>query len=235
MPTLLAISPHLDDAVFSAGGTLAQRAHEGWNVIIATCFTGNVSKAQGFALACQLDKGIAADIDYMALRRAEDREACRFLGATTVHLALLEAPHRGYQDVKALFGSRLALDEVKMQLQGELARLVEYFHPDAIFAPAAIGNHVDHWVVRDCVAELIRQGLLVSSSVRLWSDWPYVDKVTKFSDTLSEIMPITNRDIALKIAASSAYVSQIGFQFGSLEAMKDRIAGIRTETFWHVN
>ena len=72
MTTLLALSPHLDDAVFSAGATLFRAARRGWRVVVATIFTGNVAQPTGFALACQLDKGLAADVDYMALRRAED-------------------------------------------------------------------------------------------------------------------------------------------------------------------
>ncbi|RZM10665.1 MAG: PIG-L family deacetylase, partial [Sphingomonas sp.] len=61
---LLAISPHLDDAAFSAGGLLASCVDQGWAVTVATCFTGNVAHPTGFALACQLDKGLTADIDY---------------------------------------------------------------------------------------------------------------------------------------------------------------------------
>jgi LmbE family N-acetylglucosaminyl deacetylase len=34
--TLLAISPHLDDAVFSVGATIAQASRQGWRTIIAT-------------------------------------------------------------------------------------------------------------------------------------------------------------------------------------------------------
>ena len=33
------ISPHIDDAIFSCGGTIAQLAHQG-NVLILNIFTG---------------------------------------------------------------------------------------------------------------------------------------------------------------------------------------------------
>ena len=58
---MLAVSPHLDDAVFSAGGTLAGHALDGDDVTVVTCFTGNVARPQGFALACQLDKGLSPE------------------------------------------------------------------------------------------------------------------------------------------------------------------------------
>ncbi|MCH2488188.1 MAG: PIG-L family deacetylase, partial [Erythrobacter sp.] len=92
MSRVLAISPHLDDAVFSAGGTLAEHAMAGDEVTVLTCFTGNVPEPTGFALACQLDKGLAPDIDYMALRRDEDHDACAKIGATALHWPFLEAP-----------------------------------------------------------------------------------------------------------------------------------------------
>jgi hypothetical protein len=92
----LALSPHLDDAAFSCGGTLARLAEAGWRVVVATLFTRSVPDPTGFALACQLDKGLGPEVDYMALRRAEDRDAMRALGAEARWLDLPEAPHRRY-------------------------------------------------------------------------------------------------------------------------------------------
>ena len=80
MPTALALSPHLDDAAFSCGGLLASLAREGWHVVMATLFTASVADPTGFALACQLDKGLPAEVDYMALRRAEDVRAAAEAG-----------------------------------------------------------------------------------------------------------------------------------------------------------
>ena len=71
-PVALALSPHLDDAVFSCGGTLARLAGAGWRVVVATLFAASVPDPTGFALACQTDKGLAPDVDYLALRRDED-------------------------------------------------------------------------------------------------------------------------------------------------------------------
>ena len=86
MSTALAISPHLDDAVFSAGGTLAHLATAGWRVVMATVFTASVPEPKGFALACQLDKGLSPEVDYMGLRRDEDLTAADELGVEAVHL-----------------------------------------------------------------------------------------------------------------------------------------------------
>ena len=80
MPSALFVSPHLDDVAFSCAGTAIRMAQEGWEVTVATVFTQSVLHPKGFALACQLDKGLGADEDYMALRRAEDRVFCNRAG-----------------------------------------------------------------------------------------------------------------------------------------------------------
>lgn len=103
MPAALALSPHLDDAAFSCGGTLHRLAQAGWDVTMATLFTGSVRDPQGFALACQTDKGLGPQVDYMALRRDEDAAAARSLGIVARHLPFREAPHRGYGSAPELF------------------------------------------------------------------------------------------------------------------------------------
>ncbi len=90
------VSPHLDDAVFSMGGLMAALAEEGHELHLITCFTRSVPDPSGFALACQLDKGLSAEVDYMALRRQEDVVACQQLSVQPHWLDLPEAPHRGY-------------------------------------------------------------------------------------------------------------------------------------------
>ena len=88
-PRVVAVSPHLDDAAFSAGALLAGLAAAGADVCVVTVFTASVPEPRGFALACQTDKGIAPEVDYMALRRAEDDAAVAALGAPVHLLAAL--------------------------------------------------------------------------------------------------------------------------------------------------
>ena len=105
MRRAVAVSPHLDDAAFSAGGVLAGLAAAGWDVALVTVFTATVPEPTGFALACQTDKGFGPEVDYMALRRDEDHAAAAVLGlGEVVHLPLPEAPHRGYGSPAELFG-----------------------------------------------------------------------------------------------------------------------------------
>ncbi|CAL9610279.1 hypothetical protein SUDANB58_05620 [Streptomyces sp. enrichment culture] len=214
--TAVAISPHLDDAVFSAGGVLALLARTGWRVRVVTCFTASVDDPRPFALSTQLDKGLPADVDYMALRRAEDGAAQRRLGALApVHLPLPEAPHRGYDSPSELFAPPRPDDTV----EAELRRLLRpHLAPaDLVLAPRAIGGHVDHLLTARAAA-----ATSPSSRIGWWRDLPYAAR-TPPSGTGSwrgvpegadEVTVDIGAVLADKIDAARCYTTQLGFQFG---------------------
>ena len=224
MPRLLAVSPHLDDAVFSAGGTLALRAREGWDVAVATCFTLSVPDPQGFALACQLDKGLGPEVDYMSLRRKEDRHACAAIGATARHLPFPEAPHRGYASAPALFAGVRPDDGIADALAAALRDLVAELRPDLILGPAGIGNHADHLIVRDLLL-----GAPWAAPLRLWDDWPYADRGEHVAGDI--VVPLDAEARRAKAAGARAYRSQLGFQFGGADVLDERLGRIWSERF----
>lgn len=224
--TVLAVSPHLDDAAFSAGGTLATLARRG-SVVVASVFTASVADPRGFALACQLDKGLGPGVDYMALRRAEDRAACAALGAEPLHLPFREAPHRGYDSTAALFAAIRPDDRVDEELAPALQALVDALAPDLILAPQAIGAHVDHVQV---VRALDR--LALPAPVLWWRDYPYTVRsdtpkqpwAARFGGLAEIAAPLDAAAADAKRRACEAYVSQLGFQFGGVGALRRRLA-----------
>lgn len=231
--TALAVSPHLDDAVFSAGATLAGLARDGWRVLVATLFTGNVARPAVFALECQTSKGIPAHVDYMALRRDEDRAACAAIGAEPIHLPLLEAPHRGYASAPALFASVRADDEAHATVPDTLATLFADTVPDLLLAPRAIGSHVDHVITYEAMRSL-------GSSIEtwFWRDWPYHDRPDApdpFAADLHALPEHFGPDDphlrAAKRTALHAYASQLGFQFGGPHALDSALARAPAEHF----
>jgi LmbE family N-acetylglucosaminyl deacetylase len=216
---VLAVSPHLDDATFSVGGTLAALTASGHEVTVVTCFTASVPEPAGFALACQLDKGLPADVDYLALRRAEDAAAMAVLGATAVHLGLPEAPHRGYTSAADLFTGVHEGDDVWRSLTAALER----HDADLWLAPQALGGHVDHVQVLRAVARLDRP-------VLWWRDSPYVlhDAAAlpdpELPDGLAEVrLP---QDLDRRADACACYPTQLGFQFGGVEEMRTALTGL---------
>jgi LmbE family N-acetylglucosaminyl deacetylase len=218
MPIALALSPHLDDAAFSCGGLLALLTDAGWTVCMATAFTRTVLPAQGFALACQLDKGLSPEVDYMALRRAEDRDAAAILGVSPRHLDLLEAPHRGYEAAPALFGPVREEDEVWRPLATLVAALVDELRPDLVLAPQGLGGHVDH---RQTIRAVLH--IMPAGRVLWYRDTPYAirDRGAAPDPALPPLPPATMTlppaQLDRKVAASCAYRSQVGFQFGGAE------------------
>lgn len=224
MPLALALSPHLDDAAFSAGATLAGLAEAGWGVVVATVFTASFPNPAGFALACQTDKGLPPEADYMAIRRAEDARACAILGAQPIWLELAEAPHRGYHSAAALFAEPHAEDAVHRDAATAIAPLLEMLRPDLLLAPQAIGGHVDH-------VQLVRavQDLDVEVPVLWWRDFPYAARADTprrpYESTLAHLPEtVMQGDATRRHAACAAYATQLGYQFGGPEGLRQAFA-----------
>lgn len=236
MPTALALSPHLDDAAFSCGGMLATLANAGWRVVMSTVFTGSVPDPTGFALACQTDKGLAPEVDYMALRRAEDVAAARALGISLPrHMSLHEAPHRGYGSVPELFASLREDDGIADDIAAAISGLIEELQPDLILAPQGVGGHVDHLQV---ICALRSLGL--ATPALWWRDFPYTVRTddpkepmrATFASLPTWEIEVSPEAEAAKFAACSAYASQLGFQFGGIDGLRERLGqNASTERF----
>ncbi|MCU1692505.1 MAG: LmbE family protein [Frankiales bacterium] len=201
---VVAVSPHLDDAAFSVGGVLARLADAGHDVAVVTCLTATVPDPQGFALACQTDKGLGPEVDYMAVRRAEDVAAMARLGVRHVHLPLPEAPHRGYDSPAALFAGIRPDDDLDLSVLSGL-------DADVLLAPQGLGGHVDHLQVVRAVAALGRP-------TAWWRDAPYVLRAPDAPP--SPDLPAGLRPLRLpgdadrRADACACYVTQLPFQFG---------------------
>ncbi|WP_225412089.1 PIG-L deacetylase family protein [Stigmatella hybrida] len=217
MSTALFLSPHLDDVAFSCGGTLARLKARRWKIILATVFTRSVSRPTGFALACQTSKGLSPDVDYMALRRAEDRSFAAWMGVDElVWIDLPEAPHRGYHSPGALFAPPRTDDDIIPTLEDRLSLLMEDVRPDLVFAPQALGSHVDH-------VQLVRTlpSLNIQVSQILWyRDTPYAVRQPQakpdysLPDGLRPLALNVTAELSRKVSGCVCYRSQIPFQFG---------------------
>lgn len=216
---VLAVSPHLDDAAFSVGGTLGRLTDAGHRVTVLTCFTRSVPGPTGFALACQTDKGLRPDVDYLALRREEDRAAMAVLGAEPVHLDLPEAPHRGYPSAPDLFAGVHDGDEVWREVAAALADQTA----DLWLGPQALGGHADHLQVLRALAGLDRP-------VLWWRDAPYVlhDPAALPGAALPPgLQPLElPQDRGRRADACACYPTQLGFQFGGEAGMRRALADL---------
>jgi glycosyltransferase involved in cell wall biosynthesis/sugar phosphate isomerase/epimerase/LmbE family N-acetylglucosaminyl deacetylase len=219
--TALAVSPHLDDAAFSAGGVIAGLVAGGWRVVLVTVFTATVPDPHGFALRCQTDKGIGPEVDYMALRRDEDHAAAAALGlgaGDVVHLPLAEAPHRGYGSAAELFGRVRTDDRAAAAAAAALGPVLDRIAPDRILAPTALGGHVDHVVCVEALAWLAHPAPVVR-----WRDTPYALREPLTRPQADEVGIPIGPQLPRKLDACAAYASQLGFQFGGEAAMREQL------------
>ena len=227
MPVLV-LSPHLDDAAFSISPLLV-KLRSTCRIIVATPFAASVAQPEGFALACQLDKGLGAGIDYMQLRRHEDADWAEAIGAEVIHGKLKEAPHRGYGSPDELFSGIQTTDTVGPELESWVRALAAELSPELILLPLGIGGHVDHRWLRQ-VTEAAESNL---APIAYFCDQPYCAKLglDPLDPALAETraldaLKLTAEEPAVRVAvrATEAYASQIPFQFGTFQKMGSVLA-----------
>lgn len=135
---MLVISPHLDDAVLSVGGTIAKRTAAGDRVVIATMYTDGPPLED-------VVPAMRKWADYPA-RRAEDASACAAVGAEVRWLGHVERAFRKpflsgltYFTTPPDVAGFTTLDKVTASLSS-----LDELAPARILVPFGIGNHVDH-------------------------------------------------------------------------------------------
>ena len=143
------LSPHLDDAVLSCWHLIGQPGE----VIVINVFTGLPGPADAVAWWDDLT-GATDSAQRVRDRREEDRKALAVAGRTPVNLDFLDEQYR----------------EEDQPLAPVTARIRNLLMPGAdINAPAALGGHGDHAVVRAAALELRAAGFEVS----LYADLPH--------------------------------------------------------------
>lgn len=222
------LSPHLDDAVLSLGGSAHRWSRAGERVVVLTVFTADPPSAGLSSFAQELHRRWGAtDRQAYALRRAEDRAAMATLGLGSLHLNWLDCIYREssgqtlYPDVDSLFGPVHAADQGMVRvLRQELVGLLRWFPSSRpLYVPLGIGGHVDHVIVR-CAAEALGRRQLV-----FYEDFPYsrdpqaVAAAAKGHLAGPAPSCFDREALVAKLRAIGCYGSQLAILFGSRRAM----------------
>ena len=203
------ISPHLDDAIFSAGG-LINYLSDKTKVTIITVFTKAGPKPYTrFCKKFMKDCGFSdADI-FFRERRSEDIEVCKSLGINFTHLGFADVAWRKKENPsffektlgtiipeflhlyplgRNFMSGKVVKDDgdliktIKNKLSSVILNLVQDLNSKKqmpkqvrhdnfiVFCPLAIGNHVDHIIVRNICAEIFPLEKLI-----FWTDFPYIN------------------------------------------------------------
>ena len=250
----LVVSPHLDDGVLSCGGTIHRLARRGQAVTVMTVMGG---RHQGdlaeTPILADLHQRWATGPDPTRARQLEDLRALRILGAAHHHLALVDCVYRQvdgealYPSEASLFGAVHARDDAGDFLRERLP--AAELAGQRLYLPLAVGNHVDHQIVRRWGLELLDAGWL-ARDILFYAEFPYSRDLAALDEALASIdLPLRVEYTALapadaraKIAAIAAYRSQISTFWDSPAAMEAETrawtrhpeTGAYAERFWRL-
>ncbi len=229
---------------------------------VVSIFAGLVDDTEPLSpFAAAMHEFWGAPSDVVALRRAEDRAALKHFGLQPHWLSFKDAIYRGepergvwyYTDNAALFGAVHSAEQnlpsaIAAALQDFLQRQNLFDAPIIFYVPLAIGNHVDHQIVRLAAKYLVRPGDMVF----FYEDYPYVqwnpaDRDRAVHETIAQwqttalrkkSIPLTEADVQTKIAAIAEYQSQLAILFGGEAEMRQQVynfaasSGHPAEKFW---
>lgn len=214
----LFLSPHYDDAVYSCGGTIFQLARMRSTVTILTLMAGQPTPPipQTPIVEDNHQRWNIGDNPVLT-RRDEDIAAATILGASTDYCD--DIPDCIYRTAngEALYPNEESLWGAPHPDDPALSRLrrINLENVETLYAPLAVGNHIDHQIVRDWAIELSVQ--YPDMRVFLYEDYPYMREPKAIKDALSRLahpgrqrsMMLTERAILKKISAMRAYQSQL--------------------------
>lgn len=176
------ISPHMDDVVCSAGDYILGLKKKKEKVFIITVFTefgkGPLSRAsQEYINSCNiphLNK-------FSRERKNEDLRAMEKLGVKYCHLGFIDAAFRlkknsfgsefiyPFYNSHCLFSGKVALADKALlsKIWKKLKKLIR--RGDILYGPLAIGNHVDHLIIRKLLLRFVNKKYF-------WVDQPYINE-----------------------------------------------------------
>ena len=239
------LSPHLDDAILSCGGTIFQHIRRGDPVLVVTVTAGNIPDGELSRFTQMLHKRWRLQDRTVEGRRLEDRAACSILGADWMHLPIPDCVYRRdsasgghlYDSEESLFGDlHPSESELITQLGNMIASLPE---AQTAYIPLAIGNHVDHQLTRKAA-----ENALDPLDTTYFEEYPYFQSDDQLAAALggverwrSKVNHLEAESILARIRAIACYQSQISTFFEDTGDMASqvtlRIDDVGGERFWN--
>jgi LmbE family N-acetylglucosaminyl deacetylase len=220
------ISPHLDDAVLSAGGLIYEQTKSGFPVEIWTFMCGFPKEAElsMFAQVLHYQWGFSSAEETVRLRRLEDEKAAGILGAKTVHFDFLDCIYRrgrngdwNYLDVF------VPPHEDDTDLPQQIAETIapRISRDDVLVCQLALGSHVDHVLVRRGV-EMLGHPLLYAADIPYLFNHPETlnPNIAGMRENAHEVSEAGLRSWQ---EAVNAYVSQLSTLMDTSEQLYESI------------
>lgn len=226
------LSPHPDDIALSMGGTLSKLAQNQCEILLISFFDrGNYLREKS---------GTFEQVTY--IRTSEDLQFAKRLQIPRISFSYPDATARQYPSIKSIFQRSNGKDDTFFyKVLSDLKSFLSYLSCKEylIWCPLALGNHIDHLIVRDAVRETIGQDQLVL----FYEDLPYAcdfsfEQIDSFASSLGAKSFIVNRIINNSIANKLLLVGIYKSQIGQMEIDAVKMHAIRVgdktpaERFW---
>lgn len=208
---VVAVSPHLDDAVLSAGAYLAACATRGAAVTVVTMFAGDAPDQLSPA-AKRHHERCSLSLDAVATRRREDVRALGAIGASFVHEEHLDAIYRHRPDGAwvcsedaDLFARPCSDPGLDDRLRSSVSAAIDICRADLVLGPSGFGGHVDHVLVKSAILAATRRARI---PVLLWADQPYAANLAHLPVEYARMRP-DHSAMDAKLAAAACYATQL--------------------------
>ena len=206
------LSPHLDDAVLSAGGLIYDQTQAGTPVEIWTFMCGYPAPqdVSPFADLLHAQWGFLSAEEAVRARREEDRQAAAIVGAQVTHFDFLDCIYRRGANGEWLYTQIFVPPHVEdSDFPKQIAETIEsrITPDDVLVCQLSVGSHVDHVLVRQA-AELLGRPLFYDIDV------PYIfyksEEFAPKSDRMKETThPISGAGLQSWQEAVLEYKSQL--------------------------
>jgi len=227
------LSPHLDDAVLSAGGFIYDQTNSGNPVEIWSFMAGVPSDTEysPFAQVLHYQWGFSTAEETFLARRAEDKLAASLVGATTVHFDFMDCIYRRDENGEwPYYEISLPPHEMDADLPRQIADVISpRLKPDdKLICQLSVGSHVDHVLVRQA-AELLGRDLVYDIDV------PYIfykpeELAPKSAGMLENVHSVSEAGLKSWKEAVLAYKSQLPVLGDAMETTEKAMKSI--ESYW---
>ena len=234
------LSPHLDDAVVSCGGTISCLERIGVPVEVVTIFAGSPS-GELSPFAEWMHRAWRLPYDAPACRRDENGQALSSLGARSTCLSFQDSIYRRRRRGESfLHTSKEQIFSGNWQQESSLlSALVEELQQRlaelswaVLCTPLGAGGHVDH-LLAHVAAERVCAGLKREEIV-FYEDLPYALDLSTLQKALTRfklptdlhlVVPLTEPDMCAKGRAIRLYTSQSKDIAGELGILVHEVLG----------
>ena len=235
-------SPHLDDAILSAGGLISDQTKAGIPVEIWTFMSGvpDEERLTDFAQLMHKTWGTTTARQTIQIRREEDRQATSRVGAKAVHFDFIDCIYRRGKNGEALYESEVFVTPhpKDADLPAQIAQtMVAWLKPDdVVVSQLAIGGHVDHILVRKA-AEMLKRQLVFDMDIPYLLNYPE-DLGPRTVGMKDSLQPVSEDGLTTWLEAIEDYASQLGSLFLSIDSMRERMRAYWSERrgvqFWGI-